>query len=131
MSPEKGEFKRTPRMLELEGIFREPICALLERLVIRQQISLTRTGRLLGGELRPIDGTTIAEWVGKCGLISKEEVDKRHQLEQIGLSPKAFYPLSREGLSPDQIRQMSDEQLLAIRNFGEKRLQEVRAKLQE
>lgn len=53
-------------------------------------------------------------------------------IEDLGLSVRAYYSLKRGGIHTiGQLREASDDELLAIRDFGLKCLREVREKVEE
>jgi hypothetical protein len=58
------------------------------------------------------------------------QVEGGTPLEQLGLSTRTFQAIVNAGISTvDQLQQKTDQELLGIRNFGQKSLEEIRARL--
>ncbi|MBI2303379.1 MAG: DNA-directed RNA polymerase subunit alpha [Chloroflexi bacterium] len=66
----------------------------------------------------------------RMGTISRERYDT--PIEALGLSARAYNCLRREGITKiGEILEMSEEDLLAVKNFGQKSLDELRQRLEQ
>lgn len=63
--------------------------------------------------------------------MASQEIHQTH-IEVLNLSPRSYNSLRRAHITKvGEVLEMSDEELLKIRNFGQKPLEELRIKLAE
>jgi len=82
----------------------------------------------LFGDLAETPGLQVAQAVGDQQL----EGDLKLTIEELNLSVRSYNCLKREGVNTVyDLIQKSEAELMDIRNFGQKSIDEVKAKLEE